>query len=250
MGWFDDRKKQRDTATRCVCRGCGEYFWLPPSKVGRYVTCSAECDAAFRDHRKAERARSCEACGVTFIPRPMQIRMGVGRYCSQKCNVAAHRAVNTRGSHAKAGASYSAAVRSGAVEPLRGSRNGHWRGGSDASYARDLARRRTPAGRARVRAYMHEHPELSRNRDARRRSRKGCGRLEYGAIGRIGSKQRWRCAICRADIRRGYHVDHIVPLARGGAHAERNIQLLCAHCNLTKAARDPIADMQRRGFLL
>ena len=33
------------------------------------------------------------------------------------------------------------------------------------------------------------------------------------------------------------HVDHITPLARGGADAFDNLQLLCAPCNLTKGAK-------------
>lgn len=30
------------------------------------------------------------------------------------------------------------------------------------------------------------------------------------------------------------HIDHIVPISKGGPHIDSNFQLLCAHCNLSK----------------
>lgn len=43
------------------------------------------------------------------------------------------------------------------------------------------------------------------------------------------------CVWCgaRGDI----HADHVIPLARGGAHCEGNLQPLCANCNKTKNDR-------------
>ena len=35
------------------------------------------------------------------------------------------------------------------------------------------------------------------------------------------------------------HVDHIMPLARGGPNTLDNLQLLCARCNLAKGAKVP-----------
>jgi len=36
--------------------------------------------------KKLDRTRPCPICGNPFIPRPNQLRAGVGKYCSQKCN--------------------------------------------------------------------------------------------------------------------------------------------------------------------
>lgn len=46
------------------------------------------------------------------------------------------------------------------------------------------------------------------------------------------------------------HIDHITPLKLGGSNWPRNLQLLCASCNIIKNAKDPIAHMQSLGFLI
>lgn len=62
--------------------------------------------------------------------------------------------------------------------------------------------------------------------------------------------QRYRCIYCGADLREKRHLDHIVPLARGGSNDKTNLQYLCGPCNLRKAARDPIEFAQELGLLL
>ena len=62
--------------------------------------------------------------------------------------------------------------------------------------------------------------------------------------------QRGRCVECRTNIRSGYHLDHILPLARGGESTLSNLQLLCADCNLHKGAKDPFEFAALKGRLL
>jgi hypothetical protein len=54
----------------------------------------------------------------------------------------------------------------------------------------------------------------------------------------VEKRARHRCEYCRAPQRvSGYrfHLEHIVPAARGGSDAVRNRALACATCNLAKA---------------
>lgn len=89
----------------------------------------------------------------------------------------------------------------------------------------------------------------AQNRRARKRAQAGAISVNISTI--LFSAQRGRCACCRCDIgATKYELDHIVPLAAGGAHDDANLQLLCMPCNRSKGARDPIVFMQERGFLL
>lgn len=51
-------------------------------------------------------------------------------------------------------------------------------------------------------------------------------------------RQGWRCACpCQRTLYAGYHVDHRIPIARGGANEPSNLQLLTPKCNLRKSAK-------------
>ena len=69
------------------------------------------------------------------------------------------------------------------------------------------------------------------------------------AVSAMLESQRGRCASCKTGIRDGYHMDHIMPLARGGPSTLENLQLLCAPCNWSKNAKDPYEFAMERGRL-
>lgn len=58
----------------------------------------------------------------------------------------------------------------------------------------------------------------------------------------IHARDRGRCAHCGASIdlelEADGHIDHIIPLARGGTNDLVNLQLLCESCNLNKSANE------------
>ncbi len=80
----------------------------------------------------------------------------------------------------------------------------------------------------------------------------GCvGHLSSGLRAKLMSLQGNRCAVCKCDISvTESHMDHIIPLAKGGPNTNDNIQMLCKTCNLRKGAKDPIDFMQSQGYLL
>lgn len=57
----------------------------------------------------------------------------------------------------------------------------------------------------------------------------------------------YRCQICKKKTRKDYPVthslypnlDHVIPLATGGAHTRANTQCLCRRCNMAKSATIP-----------
>lgn len=112
------------------------------------------------------------------------------------------------------------------------------------------------ANRERVRASMQiwfsKHPEAQRIYKQNRRAREmqGDGRLSEGIVEKLFVLQRGLCACCRKKLGDDFHLDHIVPLAKGGEHSDSNMQLLTPRCNTEKHAKDPIEFMQLRGFLL
>lgn len=245
-GWHEARFEFYPTKVEVACAECGRAMWLPKSKVGEYLRCGAECNEKHRQRVKEERARRCLACGETFIPRPWLLRQGQGLYCSQRCNLPAQAAITAPETLEKAQAGRRAAFARGDIAMPRGAASPFWKGGHEA-----YLRRRVESGKsaAETRAYRANNPHKVREFAARRAGRK-LGRLPRGTIPTIGLAQRWKCAICRQSIRGGYHVDHVQPLALGGEHAPRNIQLLCQPCNLRKNAKDPIAHMRALGRLL
>lgn len=62
--------------------------------------------------------------------------------------------------------------------------------------------------------------------------------------------QRGKCAYCRVPLGSGYHIDHILPISKGGSNWPANLQLTCVSCNCSKHALDPIIFARKRGMLL
>jgi 5-methylcytosine-specific restriction endonuclease McrA len=87
---------------------------------------------------------------------------------------------------------------------------------------------------------------------AKRRARKFAaeGNSTAADIRRIYDAQSGKCADCKKSLKKGYHADHIVALARGGSNWPRNVQLLCASCNIRKSAKHPLVWAKELGRLL
>lgn len=98
--------------------------------------------------------------------------------------------------------------------------------------------------------------KASRERDAERmRSERTRYEAEFAAHREFAQQQRrlvtasvryevlrrdnFRCVICGASAKNGavLHVDHILPVSKGGTSKMENLRTLCERCNLGKGAK-------------
>jgi 5-methylcytosine-specific restriction endonuclease McrA len=96
---------------------------------------------------------------------------------------------------------------------------------------------------ARTAAWMREHPEwaraLLRKQDAKRRAIEKKCFVEAVDPRVVFERDRGICGICHTavDPMSRWHVDHIVPIMRGGVHSYANVQLAHPRCNRMKGAK-------------
>lgn len=86
-----------------------------------------------------------------------------------------------------------------------------------------------------ARKYKEEHPEQRRAAHSRRRSRK---KNANGATSKEQFKSRIEmfggmCTYCDSEYE---HMDHVIPLSKGGTNWPANLRPACAKCNTSKSA--------------
>lgn len=74
---------------------------------------------------------------------------------------------------------------------------------------------------------------------ARRRMQEAGG-VSTGALANWTEAMPKVCFYCGDGCADNFHVDHFVPLSKGGPHVLTNLRIACAPCNLSKSARDPM----------
>lgn len=111
-------------------------------------------------------------------------------------------------------------------------------------------------GRRATARWRLNHPEKATQSSRLNTRNRRAAKLKAGGvhtpedISRIMEDQRGRCAYCRRSIRKSHHVDHIIPLSKGGSNWPKNLQLTCKACNLKKNAANPLDFARRIGRLL
>lgn len=107
---------------------------------------------------------------------------------------------------------------------------------------RDVVRQRYNEWAARNPDYARLWVEANRER-ARETVRRRRARLRLVAafaiaerdIRRMLVRQGGRCAYCQAELGESYHVDHVVPVSRGGSNSIGNLAAACPPCNVSKS---------------
>lgn len=111
--------------------------------------------------------------------------------------------------------------------------------------AREQARRWREAnperGKENARRWHKANPERAAENDRRRRARKAGADGNHTAedIRVQHDAQRGRCWWCGCKLNGTYHVDHRIPLSRGGSNAPENLVISCPACNCSKGTKLP-----------
>jgi 5-methylcytosine-specific restriction endonuclease McrA len=94
--------------------------------------------------------------------------------------------------------------------------------------------------RASRRKWSKSNLESVREKNRRRRATmKGCV-VSATDIQKVIERSAGLCALCRTFVPEGLrHIDHIIPLDKGGPHSQENLQLTCYRCNASKGAKMP-----------
>jgi 5-methylcytosine-specific restriction endonuclease McrA len=206
--------------------------------------------------------KTCSKCGIAksidAFSKATKKKGGLHVFCKQCCSVyhASWRASNKE-KLKKYEAEYYVANR----EKLLARSQQQRKNNRDRLLEYDAARRKNNPDRVRAyrranaekvrateAAYWKAHPEALRAKGVNRRHRER-GKVSTNIVKKLLTLQRMKCAVCKGALKE-YHLDHHIPLALGGEHADSNMQLLCPPCNLAKSAKHPIDFMQSRGFLL
>lgn len=92
------------------------------------------------------------------------------------------------------------------------------------------------------RRYQQLHREQGRIRAHKRRARKRASHQHHTVqqIREQYARQRGRCYYCTQKVKWGdHHIEHVIPLSRGGSNDISNIVISCAPCNLSKGSKLP-----------
>jgi 5-methylcytosine-specific restriction endonuclease McrA len=94
----------------------------------------------------------------------------------------------------------------------------------------------------RAREWRKANPEkrklIVHSYDARRRKQKQGGCTTAALVAWVNAQKKV-CYWCGVKCGESFHIDHYVPLSKGGEHALENLVISCAPCNLRKNAKDP-----------
>lgn len=242
-----------------ICAVCARLFEPHKLQTARQLYCGAKCREQAKQQRRPQ--VPCETCGTLFPAARGTDR--ANRFCSRVCTV--------YGRPAQQPEPPSSPIRYGeCVECGRTmvTRHGRKLCSMECQKARVRAqqrlRLRVNATPRESRAHIPEprvcpcgNPYMSRavnqvycTRACRRRVEKDRRRAVKVAAyvedvwrSRIFERDGWRCQLCGKKVARTRVVphprapvlDHIVPLACGGTHEPRNVQLACFLCNSVKS---------------
>jgi 5-methylcytosine-specific restriction endonuclease McrA len=101
----------------------------------------------------------------------------------------------------------------------------------------ELYDRKRAQGREWGRSNRHLTRLYSRRRYATKRAAEGTH--TPADISGQYEAQKGRCYYCNINVGDKYHVDHVIPLSRGGSNGPENLVIACPSCNMRKHDKMP-----------
>ena len=199
--------------------------------------------------------KTCSKCGETNpkteFGKDISKRDGLASSCKKCANFSS---AKYRAAHPAYNAAYAAAWAAANPEKVKAA-SAAWLAANPTkrkAVTADYYAANTDKCRAASAAWWAANPEAKRisGHNRRARKRENGGKLSRGLAEKLFNLQRGKCACCKQPLGDNYHMDHIMPIALGGANEDCNIQLLRSTCNQQKYAKHPIDFMQQKGFLL
>jgi 5-methylcytosine-specific restriction endonuclease McrA len=109
------------------------------------------------------------------------------------------------------------------------------------------------------RRYAREHPEQMKEHQRRKRQknqeqarvyalnylsrrRANEGRISLADVRERYQRQNGQCNWCSVDVGDKFHVDHVIPVSRGGSNLIGNIVITCPSCNMSKGNKLPYTE--------
>lgn len=91
--------------------------------------------------------------------------------------------------------------------------------------------------RAKLRAWRQKNPDRVKSHLAKRYAiTRGAESAELFSREEIYTRDNGRCFHCGRNVpSSGWHLDHIIPVSKGGTHTKSNVCVSCPRCNLVKS---------------
>lgn len=214
---------QHLTATPIIktCAYCGKEFGanLKPSVTKGAMFCSTTCRNKSRGYHGTE---NCERCGKEYKRKNTRPT----RFCSRKCRDETMRTSLERDSQGRKRCNYCH----------------EWKLESEYSANPDSVDKLKS---------ICKKCDIAGGQNRRARELEAEGSFTGDDVAAMFKGQGGRCWYCQANLKKtGYHVDHYIPLSKGGSNDPSNLRLACPTCNLRKSAKMPNEWEGSKGRLL
>lgn len=92
--------------------------------------------------------------------------------------------------------------------------------------------------KAHVKSFYRRNPDGFKDRASLRKARKRTATVERVSRREVYRRGDGACYMCRKPIEfENMHLEHVIPLSRGGEHSYRNCRPSCESCNLRKGSK-------------